>query len=270
MPNIEPVNSEDEQALISELEGFGCVYVLKRSTYREMCKVGFTSVSAKSRASDYTDGEWIVHKELQMPNWLARLVEKEAHVQLAEYWLNPKLTGGNANEVFLCSPEVAEVAVEIAKREKTVEALVQLGAPRPITKLLLEQSSDPEHSSSITQAFEETNRRLSTRISELEAENTTIKEELEKLRLSVPQSIEEATKISRDEIAALSAANLQLKGSLDELIRPSLSAIKITSDELAKIELNKVRYEDFAQLRDKFFDAVHLISKLNHKLRELN
>ncbi len=270
MPNINPETREDELVLVSELEGFGCVYVLKRIKHREMCKVGFTSVSAKSRAGDYTDGGWIVHAEFQMPAWLARLVEKEAHAQLDEYWLDPKLTGGSANEVFLCSPQVAEVAVEIAKHEKTVEALVQLGAPRSITQLLLEQASDSDHLSSISQAFEEANRRLTKQISEMKVQNTTITNELEKLRSSIPHLIEEATNLSRDKCAALLVTNSLLQSKLDDLLKPSLSAIQMTSDELAKLDRNKIRYEDFAQLRDRFFDAIHLISKLQHKLREIN
>lgn len=259
---------EDEQVLVSELDGFGCVYILKRSKHREICKVGFTSVSARSRASEYTDGEWVVHKEHQMPLWLAKLVEKEAHVQLAEYWLDPKLTGGSATEVFLCSPEVAEVAIEIAKKEKTAEALAQLGAPRSIAKQLIEQISDSKHASSISQALEEANLRLSARISELEAANTTFRNELEILHLSQPQAIEEATKSLRDNISIILAENLRLKSKIDELLHPSLSAIEITAADLTRMDRNKIRYEDFAQLRNKFFEAVHLISKLQHKLRE--
>lgn len=259
---------ENDQVLVSELDGFGCVYILKRSKHREMCKVGFTSVSARSRASEYTDGEWIVHKEHQMPIWLARLVEKEAHVQLAEYWLDPKLTGGSATEVFLCSPEVAEVAVEIARNEKSAEALAQLGAPRSIAKQLIEQMSGSKHAFSISQALEETNGRLSARISELAAANTAYRNELETLHLSQSQATEEATKSLRDNITVILAENLRLKGKIDELLRPSLSAIEITAADLTKIDRNKIRYEDFAQLRDKFFEAVHLISKLQHKLQE--
>lgn len=99
----------------------GIVYVLKRKNndQKQICKVGFTKVSGDSRAKNYTDGGWEVVGEFLMPVWLAKLTEKEAHKELKDYWMDPAITGGTAHEVFYCEPELAEVAVAVAKKLHT-------------------------------------------------------------------------------------------------------------------------------------------------------
>jgi T5orf172 domain len=139
---------------------FSWVYVLRRESHASMCKVGFTSVSAKSRALEYTDGEWIVFAEYSVPNWLAKDVEKEAHLQLSKYWLDPKLTGGSATEVFLCEPELAEIAIQIAQEKKRVDAALSLGFPLEIAREVLLKKKPTSEVSPAFSALEESNQNL--------------------------------------------------------------------------------------------------------------
>ena len=109
----------------------GIVYVLKRSNTNKpnqsnICKVGFTTVSGDARAKDYTDGGWQVISEFHMPVWLAKMTEKAAHKELSDYWMDPAITGGSANEVFYCEPDLAETAVIIAKDECIFSAIIAL------------------------------------------------------------------------------------------------------------------------------------------------
>ena len=117
-----------------------CVYVLKRTNNPDLCKVGYTSISAKGRASQYTDGDWVVHSELFMPKWLARETEKTAHSILRKYWLDPKITGGTATEIFQCSPETAAEAVLSEKVINIKRFLLSIG----LSKNFIESNISPE------------------------------------------------------------------------------------------------------------------------------
>ena len=118
---------ENQDSLIQK----GIVYVLKRSSTKKpnqsnICKVGFTTISGDARAKDYTDGGWQVISEFHMPIWLAKMTEKAAHKELSDHWMDPAITGGSANEVFYCEPELAEAAVIVAKDECIISAIISL------------------------------------------------------------------------------------------------------------------------------------------------
>ena len=55
------------------------VYVLKRENKPSICKVGRSDSSAKTRARNYTDGDWKVYKEFEVPVFLAKPIEEKAH-----------------------------------------------------------------------------------------------------------------------------------------------------------------------------------------------
>lgn len=105
----------------------GSVYILSRAGQENLCKIGFTGVGAGTRASDYTDGRWTVHKEFEMPLWLARVTEEAAHEELAEYWLDPDITGGTATEIFQIAADKAEIFVGTAIEKQRGIAIQSLG-----------------------------------------------------------------------------------------------------------------------------------------------
>ena len=76
-------------------------YILYRSDSRFL-KVGRSKHSAAVRASDYTDGNWIVHKEFEVPRYLDALIEEKSHSLLksAGKWVDPGIMGGSATEVY--------------------------------------------------------------------------------------------------------------------------------------------------------------------------
>ena len=129
----------DEAHLNAEDSGFGLVYLLKRRINSSIIKIGYTSRTAESRATNYTDGEWIVHKEYPMPVWLARMTERGAHLKLERFWLDPKLTGGSASEIFTCSIEDADIAIQISYIDQLEKSLRHLGIPSSITKIIIKE-----------------------------------------------------------------------------------------------------------------------------------
>ena len=106
------------------------VYVLKRIDKPSISKVGRSDSSGKTRARNYTDGNWKIHKEFEVPAFLAKPIEEKAHSLLKAqgHWLNPDIMDGSAQEVFTCEPNVAELAVmeaikivaRIAKEESSL------------------------------------------------------------------------------------------------------------------------------------------------------
>jgi hypothetical protein len=166
------------------------VYVLSRPKHPNFSKVGVTKISAKSRAENYTDGEWEIYEEFEMPIFLARLTERTAHQQLSEYWFDPKITGGTANEVFLCPPDVASIAVAIGKDEAQKQIFKSLGLPLDTPDLIKRQLSDCKkinstHNSKIqydsnlalkNDEIIKQNKLYLNKISELERENQTLKQ----------------------------------------------------------------------------------------------
>ena len=89
------------------------VYILKRNDTPGIYKVGWSRYSGQNRAANYTDGNWIVHKEFSVPSYLAEPIERKAHSILKKdgHWLNPAITEGSAQEIFRCDSKAAELAV---------------------------------------------------------------------------------------------------------------------------------------------------------------
>jgi hypothetical protein len=112
------------------------VYVLKREDKPGISKVGRSDNSGKTRAGNYTDGNWKVHKEFEVPVFLAKPIEEKAHVLLKAqgHWLDPEITAGSAREVFTCDPKTAELKVKEAIKIVAIDAKEQ-------SSLLVEQSS---------------------------------------------------------------------------------------------------------------------------------
>ena len=115
------INTEIQET--DKTDSVGYTYILHRTDNPGLVKVGFTAVSSQSRAGNYTDGEWQVHKEFPMPIWLARLTERASHRHLKSYWLDPKITGGTASEIFMCPLDIAVSAVELAFLEELEQVL---------------------------------------------------------------------------------------------------------------------------------------------------
>ena len=112
------------------------VYVLKREDKPGISKVGRSDNSGKTRAGNYTDGKWKVHKEFEVPVFLAKPIEEKAHALLKAqgHWLDPEITAGSAQEVFTCDPKTAELKVKEAIKKVAIDAKEQ-------SSLLVEQSS---------------------------------------------------------------------------------------------------------------------------------
>jgi len=119
-------SQEIERGNDDEIGGRAFVYVLKRPGQEKVCKVGYTAVSSKGRSRDYTDGEWEVFTEFEMLKWLAQRTERAAHRALKDYWLDPKMTGGSAREVFLLGPHDAETIVKQVCAEQRYIAIKEL------------------------------------------------------------------------------------------------------------------------------------------------
>ena len=103
------------------------VYVLKREDKPGISKVGRSDNSGKIRAGNYTDGNWKVHKEFEVPVFLAKPIEEKAHVLLKAqgHWLDPEITAGSAREVFTCGPKTAELKVKEAIKIVAIDAKEQ-------------------------------------------------------------------------------------------------------------------------------------------------
>ncbi len=104
----------DPEVFVESVMKDAYVYVLDRvDATTPISKIGSTTVSAERRAKDYYDGDWKVHSSTIVPALLRFPIEKMAQKVLIDegYWLDPKLTGGSASEIFLCEPERAEEAV---------------------------------------------------------------------------------------------------------------------------------------------------------------
>lgn len=115
------------------------VYVLTRKTDSNLgplSKIGFTSKSAETRASDYTDGQWAVSDRHPMPSWLGKLVERRAHNILREVWLDPSVVGGSGSEVFMCDASVASSAIAQAKEDCLNTELEKLGISSDLRRLV--------------------------------------------------------------------------------------------------------------------------------------
>jgi|GEM_PF-6714082 len=180
----------------------GYVYILFRTDNPGVVKVGFTSVSAESRANNYTDGEWKVHKHFPMPVWLAKATERSSHKNLKNFWLNPKVTGGTASEIFTCSLETAEIAVQSAFTEELTKLLKTLRVPDPFVKFILNEHGIIESSdiSTLVRQFQDEENKLLESVCEIE---NSLSEQIKNLQDKLEdseQKLENMENVSRDSL----------------------------------------------------------------------
>ncbi len=213
------------------------VYVLSRPEHPNVSKVGFTNISAKSRANNYTDGEWVIYEEFSMPNFLARLTEKSAHQQLSEYWLDPKITGGTASEIFMCSPEIASIAVEIAKDESQKNIYKAMGLPINIFELINNYSQNDE-------------------IAELKKSNKNLKITISELQIK----LEKIEFINNDKIKNFESKIIQLEISIKNLLAPILQELELSFEEIKNIAKTS-QLNSTLKIKHKLIEAIELASK---------
>jgi hypothetical protein len=246
-----------------EETGLGLVYILKRSSNSKIIKIGHTSKTSESRALNYTDGEWIAHQEYSMPIWLAKLTERSAHALLSKFWLDPKLTGGSASEIFTCSLEEGEIAVQMAYIEQLEKALNLLRLPETLVKLILKEKglSSEISLSTIELGLEEINIKRY-------AEIQTLKHDLIDLQIKNNNLQNKLTETNERELAALSSYNKKIEHLQTELTELRKSITSSTSEldyEIAildKISEKKINMRDFEVLRDGFRKAIKIIINL--------
>ena len=171
-------NAVQQDRFLDRLSAQGMVYVLGRNEDIELCKVGYTSVSSESRASQYTDGSWVVYVEKRMPLWLARQTELATHKHLEEYWLDPGITEGRAREVFVCKPEIGAIALEIAYQEQLELSLIQLGVPKQFIEFLFDSGEPSDRWKILIENYKQ----LLPQLEELKEEKTQLKSTIADLR----------------------------------------------------------------------------------------
>lgn len=228
--------SSESELEISDLIGY--TYILVRNNNPNLVKVGYTSQSAELRALNYTDGEWKVHKKFMMPLWLARLTEQATHKRLEMFWLDPKITGGTASEVFTCSFEVAEKAVEDAYQYQMDRVLTSLKLPKYVKDFVFQQNGLSD-ASKLGELVEQINLLKS----ELKNKEIEIKDLKNKLSVNIEKN---KTLITRLE-------NIQCHYP-DELY----SEIK----ELESFSDNHIKPSQFEKLREDFRKSIEIIRTL--------
>ena len=91
------------------------IYILYRSD-SALIKIGHTKFSGSDRASNYTDGKWLVYKEYEVPSFLSASIERKTHELLKAQgvWVDPLITNGTAVEIFNCSKNEGDNCVKKA------------------------------------------------------------------------------------------------------------------------------------------------------------
>jgi hypothetical protein len=240
---IEDVHSNDK-AEQSELIGY--TYILVRQNSPHLIKVGYTSVSAEARASDYTDGEWKVHKRYPMPIWMARQTEKAAHKRLEQYWLDPRVTGGTASEVFICPFEIAEQAIELAYKDQLEKVLTFLKVPRYVIDYVYQQHGLIQ-SSQLGDLIEEKNQ-LQSELDRIQFESSYKVKELEH-RLNK----------NSDELIAQKEKNNVLLKRLDSIEAVYPSDLHHNVYELETFSDGHIKPSQFEKLRDNYRKSIDVI-----------
>jgi hypothetical protein len=249
----------DNNSFISHesTDSIGYVYILFRPDNPGLAKVGFTSISSRSRALNYTDGEWRVHKEFPMPVWLARLSEKTAHAYLKQYWLDPKITGGTASEIFTCSLNVAEEAVNKAFVDQLRCALRSLRLPESLVKVVLEQYGNTESNdvsvllTKIESDFEKIKVQQDERVCEL-------LEQIEFLKNQIELRKRELTKASSLPIYYKTKYQ-ELEDVMNNMRKMTANELLLKEEELKRFYRKKVSFSHYELLRDNYRNAIDLI-----------
>lgn len=242
------VNEKDKESqsinldLSERVGSVGYTYILFRKTNNNIVKIGHTSVSSQNRAENYTDGDWQVHKEYSMPIWLAKLTEKAAHANLKSYWLDPKVTGGSASEIFTCSLPIAEQAVELAFSDQLRQVLRSLKVSHEVEEYILYENNVIESSQLIKLIEKE--KEDAEKIKHLESELNLLNNEL---------------KIAIDEI------NL-LKNKLSLIVLDDSNELLERINFLERFSDQKISPSQFEKLRDNFRNAIEIIRIM--RLRE--
>lgn len=251
-----------------KIDGQGCVYILYRTDNAGITKVGFTSVSALSRANNYTDGEWRIHKQYTMPVWLARLTERAAHRNLQNYWLNPKFTGGTASEIFNCKPDIAESAVEIAHLEQLEGVLASLNLPEIISSYVLSRNNFSVKSelSELVDVFTRNENELKIKIIDLERSH---KNNVEYLRIECKQKsdiLESELKSLHEKYLELQTAHKELLAIINAAKNMELRQMIELENDLKKFSEKKINPSQFELLRENYRKALELIEQ--YRIRE--
>ena len=146
------------------------IYVLSRTDNSSISKIGSTEVSAQSRAQNYTDGDWSVFSEIEVPSVVKFSVERFAQriLKSGGYWLDPKISGGTATEVFLCEAKIAMNAVQKAWVVVRQETLLQMGIPVEVSRKFEEKSSKSQIFIKSISEYAEESKVLEGNIKELE------------------------------------------------------------------------------------------------------
>jgi hypothetical protein len=243
--------------------GIGIVYVLSRAANASIVKIGHTSKKAESRASNYTDGEWVVHSEYSMPLWLAKQTERRAHAILAQYWLDPRMTGGSASEIFTCPTEEGDIAVQLAFLEELEHTLKLLRLPSTLIDIISKEHriSDNISANKIQTSLLEANSRQQITIAEMAGQIEALK-----------QTIRNLAENSENTIVALKIKNEALETRILDLERELLDSQqsrKRPAEEFAQevqvlenISNRKINQKDFELLRDGFRRAMEVIHEL--------
>ena len=98
----------------------GYVYILKHQNGQTV-KVGETSISPKSRLEGYSEvyqlEGFTIYKTYRVPLNSRQDIEKRAHAKLKQ----DRLSGiAGAREIFACTPDKAELAIEEAISERKI------------------------------------------------------------------------------------------------------------------------------------------------------
>ena len=247
----------------SDDSALGFVYLLKRNDNAAVIKIGYTAKSPESRASNYTDGAWVVHKEYPMPVWLAKLTERSAHSKLVNFWLDPKLTGGSASEVFTCPRDDGDIAIQLSYIEHLEKTIRLLGLPDVLVEIILKEaglSSEMTISSleKSLEKFSDEQRKekeiLLQKIVRLENEKQKQEEKMSRAF----QMLEADKSGLVEKIGALEAEIITLR----QYIKSAGSDFSSDIDLLEKFADNKINLRDFESLRFNFRRAIEIIRLL--------
>ena len=254
--------SSDDSAL-------GFVYLLKRNDNSAVIKIGYTAKSAESRASNYTDGAWFVHKEYPMPVWLAKLTERSAHAKLASFWLDPKLTGGSASEIFTCPLDDGDIAIQLSYMEHLEKSIRLLGLPDVLVKIILKEaglssemtiSALEKRLDFVADEQRKEKKALVQRIGELE----DTRKRQEEIMAQAIQLLESDKKSLVEKVEALEA---EIK-TLRQYIKSAGSDFSKDIDMLGDFADKKINIKDFEILRSNFRKTIEIVRLLRIKSGE--
>ena len=256
------------------VDSIGYVYILHRKDNNGIVKIGYTSKTAESRANNYTDGDWAVHKHFPMPVWLARLTERATHKNLQQYWLNPKITGGSASEIFTCSLEIAENGVEISYLEQLEKVMKSLKVPEVVTKLILSKYGFSQSTTldSIIRQIENKKEVYENEVSTLRANSLEKLKEVERKFLLEENNLKNELDNVKKQLNIVKEENEKLTNNIIVINNMSEEELQEKEKLLRIFGDKKINYNQFEVLRDNYRKALDLIEiyrvkEFNRKIR---